>query len=536
MKGPFNTKASKLKLSYLRFDEEGLAQKNNDLKELTKTPLLTSKSLQDYYEILIFLVAYPSNKSELSLVEKELKRCTAFVKKNKAKCADIFSNSGLPFTPYISRYSHDCNCRLLSLPYADVSLNGFENSSIELGEALKHTLPIIEISDASAGWKNNELLDVLNIPIRNRLQFICSELAKLNNTPFIKDHFFDGLGLYTEINPKSPTLSKAFNRLNFAKPFFHSSILKKFDFNSLINSPLPVQTELSVENKTSLISVIENSLTILGRETDPITYMDSRSLRYFELDHGISVAIYGMTAERQLPLESYVGYTLFKNGLPSAYGGAWIFGEAAYFGINIFESFRGGESGFVLCQLLRVYRQAFKVNYIEVEPYQYGLNNPEGIQSGAFWFYYRFGFRPVDKSLAALAAKETIKLSKVKWYRTSEKILLSFTESNIALNFNKKTPVKVQDVALKISQLINKKYKGDRILAVAKSKELFKKNSGLNTVLNNDQEKVLEQVALWAEAYDIKKSSQLKLMVGMIFTKPDSIEEYQQLILDFFNS
>ncbi|HQF28709.1 MAG TPA: hypothetical protein PLD36_08845, partial [Bacteroidia bacterium] len=335
---------------------------------------------------------------------------------------------------------------------------------------------------------------------------------------------------------KSPTLSKAFNRLNFAKPFFHSSILKKFDFNSLINSPIPVQTELTVENKTSLINVIENSLTILGRETDPITYMDSRSLRYFELDHGISVAIYGMTAERQLPLESYVGYTLFKNGLPSAYGGAWIFGEAAYFGINIFESFRGGESGFVLCQLLRVYRQAFKVNYIEVEPYQYGLNNPEGIQSGAFWFYYRFGFRPVDKSLAALAAKETIKLSKVKWYRSSEKTLLRFTESNIALNFHKNIPVKVQDVALKISQLINKKYKGDRILAVAKSKELFKKNSGLNTVLNNDQEKVLEQVALWADAYDIKKSSQLKLMVGMIFAKPESIEKYQQLILDFFNS
>lgn len=534
MKGSFYTKVAKLKLSYLKFDEEGLIQKNNDLKEITKAPLLLSKLLIDYYEILIFLVAYPSNKNELGLVEKELKRCAAFIKKNKSKCADLFSNSGLPFTPYISRYSHDCNCRLLTLSYADVSLNGFENPTIELGEALKHTLPIIEVSDASAGWKNNELLDVLNIPIRSRLQFICNELSKLYATPFIKDHFFDGLGIYTEINPKTSALSKAFNRLSFAQTFFHSSILKKFDFNSLINSPLPVEAELSSESQTELISVIENSLTILGRETDPITYMDSRSLRYFELDHGISVAIYGMTPERQLPLESYVGYTLFKNGLPSAYGGAWVFGDAAYFGINIFESFRGGESGFVLCQLLRVYRQAFKVNYIEVEPYQYGLNNPEGIQSGAFWFYYRFGFRPVDKSLATLAEKETIKLSKVKWYRSSEKTLLRFTESNIALNFSKKTPVKVQDVALKISQLINKKYKGDRILAVAKSKELFKKNTGLNSTLTNDQEKVLEQVALWADAYEIKKSSQLKSMVGMIFAKPNKIEEYQQLILDFF--
>ena len=119
-------------------------------------------------------------------------------------------------------------------------------------------------------------------------------------------------------------------------------------------------------------------MVLTGRETDTSTYMDENSFRLFELERGISVAIYGMTPERQLPLESYVGYTLFKNGFPAAYGGAWVFGERSLFGINVFEQFRGGESGFILCQLLRVYRQAFNVNYFEVEPYQFGLDNPEG--------------------------------------------------------------------------------------------------------------------------------------------------------------
>ncbi|MBK9983286.1 MAG: hypothetical protein IPP15_12935 [Saprospiraceae bacterium] len=60
--------------------------------------------------------------------------------------------------------------------------------------------------------------------------------------------------------------------------------------------------------------------------------------------------------------------------------------------------FRNGESAFILAQLLRVYKHVFKLSYFEVEPYQFGLDNPEGIASGAFWFYYRFGFRPLTPS------------------------------------------------------------------------------------------------------------------------------------------
>ena len=61
-------------------------------------------------------------------------------------------------------------------------------------------------------------------------------------------------------------------------------------------------------------------MALTGRETDPATYLDARSLRIFDLERGLSVAIFGMTPERQLVLESYVGFTLFKNGLPVAYG------------------------------------------------------------------------------------------------------------------------------------------------------------------------------------------------------------------------
>jgi hypothetical protein len=59
------------------------------------------------------------------------------------------------------------------------------------------------------------------------------------------------------------------------------------------------------------------------------------------------------------------------------------------FSTSFFESFRGGESAFVFSQLLRSYKQSFGANYFEVEPYQFGKNNPEGLNA---WYITSPGF------------------------------------------------------------------------------------------------------------------------------------------------
>jgi hypothetical protein len=175
---------------------------------------------------------------------------------------------------------------------------------------------------------------------------------------------------------------------------------------ALMNQPLPPPRRLGADARAELVRVLRNTMALTSRETDPATYLDARALRVYALERGLAVALFGMTPERQLPLESYVGFTLFKNGLPVAYGGAWVMGERAAFGMNIFEPFRGGESGFMMCQVLRAYRQAFKVRYFEVDAHQFGLDNPDGIASGAFWFYYRHGFRPLSAPLRAWRYKK----------------------------------------------------------------------------------------------------------------------------------
>ena len=64
-----------------------------------------------------------------------------------------------------------------------------------------------------------------------------------------------------------------------------------------------------------------------------------------------------------------------------------------------------------------------------LDPYQIGYENEEGIESGAFWFYRKLGFRPTRRETLRLAQKEEEKIATRKGYRTSAATLRRLAES-----------------------------------------------------------------------------------------------------------
>ena len=90
----------------------------------------------------------------------------------------------------------------------------------------------------------------------------------------------------------------------------------------------------------------------------------------------------------------------------------------------------------MFAQVLRAYRQRFRVQRFVVEPYQYGAGNREGLESGAFWFYWRLGFRPVVPRVRALAEAEAAKIAADRAYRAPIATLRRFTTSDIALSLS----------------------------------------------------------------------------------------------------
>jgi hypothetical protein len=60
---------------------------------------------------------------------------------------------------------------------------------------------------------------------------------------------------------------------------------------------------------------------------------------------------------------------------------------------------------------------------VSVYPYQLGHDNEEAIESGAFWFYRKLGFRPGRADLQKLAEREEQKIAADKHYRTPARTL-----------------------------------------------------------------------------------------------------------------
>ena len=537
MKNLFSTNVNSLKKLVNLFDEESVLKQTTILTALQALKLQGGKPLLHYYDLLIFICAYPANRQTKTLAEKELKRITAFARKNKNKKDILIENEGLPFANIITRFSPDFLGWLLQHKDVKVEFDSFYNPTLSLNNILNITLPAVLKAQTTAGLKNEELLEVLHIKPDQYAPYLLGQLKELDDRPLLKEFFMEGMNLYVKLVPKNNQFSRASNRMPVKQPYYHHELLKKFDHEQLFNEPLPPVYILQENEKEHLHKVIKNAMALMVREIDPSTFLQLETLRLYNLERGLSLAVYSMIPERQLPLETYFGFTFLKNGIPVSYGGIWTFGAMAKIGLHIFHPFRGGESGYLLCQLMRVFIQDFGITYFEIEPSQYGLDNPDGIKSGAFWFYYKFGFKPVDHDLKVLAENEFHKIKTRKNYRSSEQTLLRFTESDIGIYLSKKIPVNVIEITTKIFTVIHKSWQNNYSMAKEEAINNFCKKVQIDISSLSDVEKnILEDIALWAFVKDIQNARQLQLMKKMVFEKTKDDYAYQQLLLDFFNA
>jgi hypothetical protein len=156
---------------------------------------------------------------------------------------------------------------------------------------------------------------------------------------------------------------------------------------------------------------------------------------------------------------------VFKNGVPVGYGGGWPFLGTCKIGVNVFAPFRGGESALLFGQALRVYRQRFAVGRFVAEPSQFGGTNMEGLQSGAFWFYYRLGFRPIDPRSAQRATEAWARIEADPGYRTPVALLRRFTGSDIELRLDEVPDCEPGNLSDAVTRWIGRCYGGDRTAA-----------------------------------------------------------------------
>jgi len=190
-----------------------------------------------------------------------------------------------------------------------------------------------------------------------------------------------------------------------------------------ITRPLPSLKRLDDVNGARLIDVAMSSLAVRHRETNHFNYANPEEVWVADVGKGIKIAATGLLPEHRFPLECTMGFLILSNGVPIGYGGSSMIYRQANNGINIFDEYRGGEAAWLWVQVMRLFHAISGCNRFIANPYQFGADNPEALKSGAFWFYYRLGYRPVNSAVRKLAHNEHGKLRKNRSYRTPISVL-----------------------------------------------------------------------------------------------------------------
>ncbi|MBI3791552.1 MAG: hypothetical protein HY275_11830 [Gemmatimonadetes bacterium] len=171
------------------------------------------------------------------------------------------------------------------------------------------------------------------------------------------------------------------------------------------------------------IDVTRAALAARCREVFAITNANPEEVWLAPLGDGVELAIIGALPAQRLSLESNYGYLLLSNGIPIGYGGVTPLFHQANTGINIFDPFRGTEAAFLWTAMLRAFHALFGVTRFVINAVQFGEDNEEAIASGAYWFYWRLGFRPVERARRREAQEEARRLA-VRGARPSPPTLL----------------------------------------------------------------------------------------------------------------
>jgi len=167
-----------------------------------------------------------------------------------------------------------------------------------------------------------------------------------------------------------------------------------------------------------LIDLANECMVTRHRDLLIFLYADERDVSIIDCGDGLQFACMGAVPGRRLMLEAVYGFLTLKNGVPIGYVLCSAFFRSSEVAYNIFESFRGAGAAQVYARFLGAVHKLFRVDTFALDPYQLGHGNPEGQRSGAWWFYYKLGFRPHDASTKRLVREELAEMRNAPDYRS----------------------------------------------------------------------------------------------------------------------
>jgi hypothetical protein len=453
------------------------------LARLANQKFTDAESLVRFHEILLFLSAYPQSARVRRLAESLLKSFDKRVAALSEANADLSHMdhpelSGIAGRSVTDTFTYPIVRWLVERDPNRVALDWewFEDE-YRLAESWPRFMPLLEedaFVEANVPYKS--WLRAASAGSNSDLVWLVQRFESLAKSPGRSEkemaELFNGQKLYARWTPPYRA-SRTGMRIPAPKIFYHREPLIQRSDVSLkdeLEKPSEPLIRLSLQQGEAILDMAREASTVRYRELHGFTHGDPDSVFKTNIGRGVDVFIMGVPPNRRLPLRAYHAALIFKNGVPVGYFEGISLFERMESGFNLYYTFRAGETAWLYARTLNIFRHLCGVTAFSLDPYQIGYENEEGIESGAFWFYRKLGFRPTNPDVMKLVLNEEKKMAARPGYRTSAQTLRKLAQGSMIFELDR-TPDKsgpgdwdrfqVRNMGLAVTRLMAERFAGD---------------------------------------------------------------------------
>jgi hypothetical protein len=425
------------------------ARKLDLLAPLSREALPTAGQVRRLHEALCFLRAYPDDAQVLAAVERMLAR---FDRRADLRAhREALAHSGIAGT--VTWYPFFWpTARWLATRWP-VQLR-FDRNDAEADTSLGRALPLLVSPHEAAALRESRLagyaaIDRLRARGETDATFLVRRVAALAGDDFTREAFYDAINPSCELSRTAGTPARTSEKFAAAPVVFRQAPLHRSrpDLRAEMRRPPLSVRRMPFADGERLVELARGAMVGRSRDLDAFAYGNARDTWLVDDGNGLAIGLIGMAPERRAPLAAIYGGLTLSNGVPIGYIQADIAGRMAALSFNTFETFRGGEAAFTFGRLLAALRHVCGVDAFSIEPYQLGEGNDEGIESGAWWFYFKLGFRPRAAAARELAAAELGRMQQQPAHRSSPATLRRLAVHHLFFDFDPRRRTRLPPLA-----------------------------------------------------------------------------------------
>ena len=392
----------------LEYGGDAAARKLALLRAIDRADLGAARRVVALHETLCFLRAYPDDARVLRAVERMLARFDR--RRDLARHRDTLASSGIAGTAIRFRFFHAMARWLTARWPAHLAV---EWKAFEQADLLERLLPVL------VHFAETPALDEIDLPLREWLRrmkgpdeteaaFLIRRFEALATRDFAREILYDELDVPMVLSPApDPRVRRPRGRARAIPSrtgacarsgpvvFQREAISRaRPDLRAEIARPPAAVRALSPRAGERYIDLAREAMVTRQRDLDVFAYGDPRDVRLVDAGGWLEFACIGAVQERRLLLEAVYGFLTLKNGVPIGYVLASALFRSSEIAYNVFDTYRGVEAGAIYGRVVSMIHHLFGAETFTIYPYQLGEGNDEAIESGAWWFYYKMGFRP----------------------------------------------------------------------------------------------------------------------------------------------